>query len=173
MLRGQKTRATAPQELRPIVKQIREPPGRLSLHALAAAWATRIREPPGSARFHLLPPRPHESGSHRLELPDSSYFCDLRIVPHKAFLSTTIGRHRLKRPKSANLPCSAHFPVPRLKGEVGLSKNSGELERAAALSNFQSRPAACTVGAGRFLLWKIPFSRAKIVSLQFLRPEIS
>ena len=30
-------------------------------------------------------------------------------------------------------------------------KTPGELERAAALSNFQSRPAACTVGAGRFL----------------------
>ena len=38
-------------------------------------------------------------------------------------------------------------PSPRLR----LSKNPGELERAAALSNFQSRPAACTVGTGRFL----------------------
>ena len=54
-----------------------------------------------------------------------------------------------------------------------LSKNPGELERVATLSNFQSRPAACTVGTGRFLRRKIPFSRAKIVSLQFLRPEIS
>ena len=62
---------------------------------------------------------------------------------------------------------------PPLKGEVRLSKNPGELERAAALSNFQSCPAACTVGTGRFLRRKISFSRAKIVSLQFLRPEIS
>ena len=30
-------------------------------------------------------------------------------------------------------------------------KTPGELERAAALSNFQSCPAACTVGTGRFL----------------------
>ena len=52
-------------------------------------------------------------------------------------------------------------------------KTPGELERVATLSNFQSRPAACTVGTGRFLRRKIPFPRAKIVSLQFLRPEIS
>ena len=52
-----------------------------------------------------------------------------------------------------------------------LSKNSGELERAAALSNFQSCPAACTVGTGRFLRRKISFSRAKIVSLQAPRPK--
>ncbi len=36
----------------------------------------------------------------------------------------------------------------------------------------QSSPAACTAGAGRFLRRKIPFSRAKIASLQFPRPEI-
>ena len=52
-----------------------------------------------------------------------------------------------------------------------LSKNSGELERAAALSNFQSWPAACTVGTGRFLRRKIPFSREKSVSLQAPRPK--
>ena len=50
-------------------------------------------------------------------------------------------------------------------------KTPGELERAAALSNFQSRPAACTVGTGRFLRRKIPFSREKIVSLQSPRPK--
>ena len=37
---------------------------------------------------------------------------------------------------------------------------------------FQSSPAACTAGTGRFLRRKIPFSRAKIVSLQFPRPKI-
>ena len=58
-------------------------------------------------------------------------------------------------------------PSPRLR----LSKNPGELERAAALSNFQSCPAACTVGTGRFLRRKISFSRAKIVSLQAPRPK--
>ena len=36
----------------------------------------------------------------------------------------------------------------------------------------QSSPAACTAGTGRFLRRKIPFSRAKIVSLQFPRPKI-
>ena len=44
------------------------------------------------------------------------------------------------------------------------------------MKSFRARgccPAACTAGAGRFLRRKIPFSRAKIVSLQFLRPEIS
>ena len=50
-------------------------------------------------------------------------------------------------------------------------KTPGELERAAALSNFQSCPAACTVGTGRFLRRKIPFSREKIVSLQAPRPK--
>ena len=36
----------------------------------------------------------------------------------------------------------------------------------------QSSPAACTAGTGRFLRRKIPFSRAKIASLQFPRPKI-
>ena len=36
----------------------------------------------------------------------------------------------------------------------------------------KSSPAACTAGTGRFLWRKIPFSRAKIVSLQFPRPKI-
>ena len=52
-----------------------------------------------------------------------------------------------------------------------LSKNPGELERAAALSNFQSSPAACTVGAGLFYRREIPFPGEKIASLQVLRPE--
>ena len=52
-----------------------------------------------------------------------------------------------------------------------LSKNLGELERAAALSNFQSSPAACTVGAGLFYRREIPFPGEKIASLQVLRPE--
>ena len=37
---------------------------------------------------------------------------------------------------------------------------------------FQSSPAACTAGTGRFLRRKILFSKAKIASLQFPRPEI-
>jgi len=64
-----------------------------------------------------------------------------------------------------------------------LSKNrESQPERVEALSSFQSRPAACTVGAGRFLrqrrraqCWeneKWNFPGAKIVSLQFLRPKI-
>ena len=50
-----------------------------------------------------------------------------------------------------------------------LPKNQREEQSPFAL---QSSPAACTAGAGRFLRRKIPFSRAKIVSLQFPRPEI-
>ena len=72
-------------------------------------------------------------------------------------------------------PHPTHRPARKRFSEgnrIRLSKNSGELERAAALSNFQSCPAACTVGTGRFLCRKIPFSREKSVFLQFLRPEI-
>ena len=50
-----------------------------------------------------------------------------------------------------------------------LPKNQREEQSPFAL---QSSPAACTAGAGRFLRRKIPFSRAKIVSLQFPRPKI-
>ena len=50
-------------------------------------------------------------------------------------------------------------------------KPKGELERAAALSNFQSSPAACTVGAGLFYRREIPFPGEKIATLQILRPE--
>ena len=53
-----------------------------------------------------------------------------------------------------------------------LSKNPGELEKAKALSNFQSSPAACTVGAGLFYRREIPFPGAKIDSFPFSRPEI-
>ena len=58
--------------------------------------------------------------------------------------------------------------TPASGGGSQTVKAPGELERVATLSNFQSRPAACTVGTGRFLRRKISFSRAKIVSLQFL-----
>ena len=79
------------------------------------------------------------------------------------------------------IPCQADHSVFRessrgaffKKAASDCRKTPGELERVATLSNFQSRPAACTVGTGRFLRRKISFSRAKIVSLQFLRPEIS
>ena len=37
----------------------------------------------------------------------------------------------------------------------------GELERVKTLSNFQSYPAACTPGAGRFLRREIPFPESK------------
>src|SRR5699024_237584 len=49
---------------------------------------------------------------------------------------------------------------------------SKKTKRRAKPFAFQSSPAACTAGAGRFLRRKIPFSRAKIASLQFPRPEI-
>ncbi len=52
-----------------------------------------------------------------------------------------------------------------------LSKNLGELERAEALSNKKSSPAACTVGAGLFYRREIPFPGEKIATLQILRPE--
>ena len=50
-----------------------------------------------------------------------------------------------------------------------LPKNQREGQSPFAL---QSSPAACTAGTGRFLRRKISFSRAKIASLQFPRPEI-
>ena len=53
-----------------------------------------------------------------------------------------------------------------------LSKNPWRAREGQSPLEFQSCPAACTVGTGGFLRRKIPFSRAKIVSLQFLRPEI-
>ena len=58
-----------------------------------------------------------------------------------------------------------------MNGRFRLSKNLGELERAEALSNFQSSPAACTVGAGLFYRREIPFPGEKIATLQILRPE--
>ena len=60
-----------------------------------------------------------------------------------------------------------------LRAPNRLSKNPGELERAKALSNFQSSPAACTVGAGLFYRREIPFPGEKIATLQVLRPGIS
>ena len=53
----------------------------------------------------------------------------------------------------------------------GCQKTHGELERAEALSNKKSSPAACTVGAGLFYRREIPFPGEKIASLQVLRPE--
>ena len=54
----------------------------------------------------------------------------------------------------------------------GCQKPHGELERAEALSNFQSYPAACTAGAGRFYRREILFPGEKIATLQILRPGI-
>ena len=61
-----------------------------------------------------------------------------------------------------------NVPMARLR----LSKNPWSAREGQSPLEFQSCPAACTVGTGGFLRRKIPFSRAKIVSLQFLRPEI-
>ena len=61
---------------------------------------------------------------------------------------------------------------PSPKGKARLSKNPWRAREGQSPLEFQSCPAACTVGTGGFLRRKIPFSRAKIVSLQFLRPEI-
>ena len=57
-------------------------------------------------------------------------------------------------------------------GQFRLSKNPWRAREGQSPLEFQSCPAACTVGTGGFLRRKIPFSRAKIGSLQFLRPEI-
>ena len=64
---------------------------------------------------------------------------------------------------------STHAPLARCDR---LSKNPWSAREGQSPLEFQSCPAACTVGTGGFLRRKIPFSRAKIVSLQFLRPEI-
>ena len=61
-----------------------------------------------------------------------------------------------------------NVPMARLR----LSKNPWSAREGQSPLEFQSCPAACTVGTGGFLRRKIPFSSAKIVSLQFLRPEI-
>ena len=53
-----------------------------------------------------------------------------------------------------------------------LSKNPGERREGGSPFAVQSYPAACTAGTERFLRWKISFSRAKIVSLQFPRSKI-
>ena len=74
---------------------------------------------------------------------------------------------RLRRSESFSHKSAAPFEEAALR----LSKNPGELERAAALSNFQSSPAACTVGSGLFYRREIPFPGEKIASLQVLRPE--
>ena len=67
--------------------------------------------------------------------------------------------------------CDHRRPPPYAYAEGADCRPPGELERVSTLSNFQSRPAACTVGTGRFLRRKIPFSREKIVSLQSPRPK--
>ena len=54
---------------------------------------------------------------------------------------------------------------------VRLSKNPGRAREGRSPLEYQSTLAACTAGSGGFLRRKNLFSRAKIVSLQFLRPE--
>ena len=73
----------------------------------------------------------------------------------------------LRRSESFSHKSAAPFEEAALR----LSKNPGELERAKALSNFQSSPAACTVGSGLFYRREIPFPGEKIATLQILRPE--
>lgn len=53
-----------------------------------------------------------------------------------------------------------------------LSKKPWSAREGRSPLEQQSRPAACTAGAGGCLRRKIPFSRANILTLQFLRPEI-
>ena len=69
------------------------------------------------------------------------------------------------------LPRKRTNALLKMSGAFKLLKNPRELERAAALSNFQSSPAACTVGAGLFYRREIPFPGEKIATLQILRPE--
>ena len=51
-------------------------------------------------------------------------------------------------------------------------RSRGAFERAAVLSNMQSNPATCAVGAGRFFRRKNPFSKAKMAALQASYPKI-
>ena len=60
----------------------------------------------------------------------------------------------------------------RLGEKSDYRKNHGRAREGRSPLALKSSPAACTAGTGRFLRRKIPFSRAKIVSLQFPRPEI-
>ena len=53
------------------------------------------------------------------------------------------------------------------RGRSDCRKTPGELERVATLSKFQSRPAACTVGTGRFLRRKSHFPEQKSFPCSF------
>ena len=64
-------------------------------------------------------------------------------------------------------------PGTIVPGGFSLSKTQRRAREGRSPLEFKSSPAACTSGAGRFLRRKIPFSRAKIVTLQILRPGIS
>ena len=83
----------------------------------------------------------------------------------------------------ATIPAMANSTLPAsLKPIKGAAKEQQKFFRSPRLPKnqregqspfaLQSSPAACTAGTGRFLRRKISFSRAKIASLQFPRPEI-
>ena len=60
---------------------------------------------------------------------------------------------------------------PPIRGSPQTVEKPGRARENRSPLEFQSTPAACTAGSGRLLRRNIPFSGAKIVSLQFLRPE--
>ena len=121
---------------------------------------TRIHVPDTDTHSHHFP--------HFMDMCAHIEDCFLHKNALPSCIFTVRERPRTRLPAVSEKGGGGKFsPSPRLR----LSKNPGELERAAARSNFQSCPAACTVGTGRFLRRKISFSRAKIVSLQAPRPK--
>ena len=123
------------------------------------AWPPRQQVEPGPARPLPLQTRSRGSVLRGMHSWQASFWWVLgdglvSTEPRDWQVTTASGEAQTERRKA-----------------LRLSKNPGELERAAALSNFQSCPAACTAGTGRFLRRKIPFSREKSVSLQAPRPK--
>ena len=71
--------------------------------------------------------------------------------PHRAGPGSTYCRASCRRIREPYIGVPEFCESAGFPADSGCRKKTGELERVAALSNFQSRPAACTVGTGRFL----------------------
>ena len=110
--------------------------GKLSLKATEGSsgpTATCRRAVPGSTGCRRFQ---HESVGHKLEPPNSSPAKNSGLLPHNLLpriLSTTIGRHRLKRPRSADF--EPHRLFQRLRGSAArlhpAARLPGAIQKAA------------------------------------------
>ena len=89
----------------------------------------------------------------------------------ETYATTTTSTSTTKRRTTNCKPTATERGVEPALPPLRLSNPKGERERALSPFAGKSYPAACTAGTGRFSRRKIPFSRAKIASLQFPRPE--